>query len=456
MGCLGPSPSPEDGTPGGPREESSAGYEPTGYHALLEPAPNRGRATGGFGHALSFADFAYRLGTASVPVPDGSIDDLLNRYGKQVGLVDDHLSALRRVLGERSAFAAWKQFFADGGRVRPFVPVAPEDLATTPPSQLALVGNGRYLSDRLLVLSPPDEPDMESFLFHEIQHYVLDKWDCAVFEVGEGAGADHEVIEILEERRRIVEALRSGRIPRGPGPDRVLHDRTGDVTAALEAGRWAEAVERAQGTSFYEGWVDGALQGVLAKNDNRRRIRMVSMELSDGRTLLFDERSDRTAPDSIKAADMRIPPHYRHGPVVYVSLGDLGRFDTDRLLSQGYVLEDDRHAVDAFVEAHREDRARGREHIFDEPQLRDMAHLAAYNAAIFQQSLRLGEWLRESTDDSLEEVMRAGAFQAAFADFLRRFSDQLAEGPGADPGIVGARVADAVMAAPAHVSASRP
>ena len=78
-------------------------------------------------------------------------------------------------------------------------------------------------------------------------------------------------------------------------------------------------------------WVTTTLHGIHAKNENNRRIRMVSMRLSNGQTLLFDERSDREAPDDVKATDMRIPPHYRHGPVVYDSLSDLRRFDADRL-----------------------------------------------------------------------------------------------------------------------------
>lgn len=409
-------------------------FPSSGTHALFRGDRNRiGGTTGGFGDALSYADVAYRLGTGVDPVADSAIDELLAAHADQVALTDAHRTALRRVLGERPAYVVWGRYFAEGGRVQDFTPPTPERLRELPPSSLVLAGEGRYIPDRLVILGKASEPAMEEFLFHEIQHYVFDRWDTALFEAGD---ADHQVIALLEERRRIVQDLRSGRVPMDPHLPRILHDFDGSASEALGAGRPLEAIERVTSEAFYRAWVEATVNRVEAKNESSRRVRIVTMPLSDGRTLVFDERSDREEPDALQVSNLRVPPHYRYGPVVYASVRDLGAFDEESLFSEGRVPERDREAVLEFLAAHRRDRSLGRNHVFTAAELQDLAHLSAYGAALLQAGLRLAAPLLGGSEPGLEAAMATDRYRAALSAFLRRYVDAMAGNPGRDPGAV--------------------
>jgi hypothetical protein len=433
-GCTGDSAT--IGTDAG--DEAGEGYPGSGSWALFAADGTRhGGPTGGFGGALRSADFAYRLGTRTAPVAETEIAALLAARVEQIALSADHVAALSRVLRERPAFVAWQQFFADGGRVRDYRPLGPEELAKLPPARLTLAGEGRYLPDRLLILARIDEAAMEELLFHEIQHYVFDKWDSAPFEAGD---ADHEVIRILEERRHIVDGFRAGELPTGNFWPRL----PGDADDPMAGSPRAEATASARSADFYRAWVEATVQRVRSKNESNRQVRIVSMELSNGDTLLLDERSDREQPDQISALDARVPPHYRYGPVVYVSLGDLRRFDAERLFTGGDVPRQDRSAVLEFIKAHREDWRKGRRHIFGEAEIQDMAHLSALNAAILQQALGLAERIGGDSGLGREDALKGDRFRTAFSSFLRRFVERMAGGPRGDPRSIAEGVADAV------------
>jgi hypothetical protein len=157
----------------------------------------------------------------------GDTGDLLFRYGSAPGTLSSKLSAeligkymdripppLRSALEQLASdpVISWnsRPFFGDGGQFK-VEAVALETAHYTPGKKPQIEVDPKLLPSSV-VKKHPTPIGLRATLAHELYHYALDRADAFITESGAGGwGNDHYLIEIVEDRYTIIEALRTGR-----------------------------------------------------------------------------------------------------------------------------------------------------------------------------------------------------------------------------------------------------
>jgi hypothetical protein len=192
---------------------------------------------------------------------------LFKKFGKYFAK-SNHLEAAARYLTrDINIFEALRQFLEDGGRFE----LLAVDSSESQPGVITLNQGGSHYSARPLRIYLIDDHRIDQHLFHELLHYITDKMDSILWEFHSQDGLDHFfLINALEDRYRLIRAIRSGRMPLDSGeisglgrgqPGRTLAEQ---LRAYIQEGDWQRLHDFVgYDLRYYKYYVNIAMIGAL-------------------------------------------------------------------------------------------------------------------------------------------------------------------------------------------------
>jgi len=151
------------------------------------------KISGGFSFDLKLHT-AFGMGLETTDSND--IEELFRNFSGQISDNEKLRAAAKTVLRDKFVFEAFKTFLEQGGRLN------------------AWLGGGKYDDnsdpDVGLVINVGIEENVPRVFYHELLHYIFDKTDSAFSESPDSGGADHTIINILEDRFKIMEIIKQG------------------------------------------------------------------------------------------------------------------------------------------------------------------------------------------------------------------------------------------------------
>jgi hypothetical protein len=189
------------------RPAGTKDFAPSGkFGSLLRPDPNPIKPlTGGAGDA---GGLLFRYGTAPGTLSSKETSEFI---GKHMDRIPPPLrSALEQLASDPVIHGILGRFFGDGGQFK-VEAVALETAHYTPGKKPQIEVDPKLLASSEMK-KHPTPIGLRATLAHELYHYALDRADAFITESGaSGSGNDHFLIEIVEDRYTIIEALRTGR-----------------------------------------------------------------------------------------------------------------------------------------------------------------------------------------------------------------------------------------------------
>lgn len=172
-------------------------YEPSYENSILKSVEtdSSDQIKGGFNKNIKI--FTH-YGTFIDTVDDESIEELIQKNKDNMN--ENAIPFLKDIAKDKYIFDSLEQFFTDGGSIY----------------QFKNWGGGQYINEKklqLLIGDGNDSLDTKRILFHELLHYVFDKSNNLLAESHDSGGADHSLINPLEDRFRIMKSVREGNLP---------------------------------------------------------------------------------------------------------------------------------------------------------------------------------------------------------------------------------------------------
>jgi len=187
-----------------PGRADSNEYLPSGQNSLFQPGSVRreGGASGGFSQDLEITS---SYGMSVRKTSPSEIEKFLQQFDKQISRNSALRQGLEKVLEDRFVFYAMNNFLENKGKFNVWPSGGHYD------REHKTLSIGVACNKDSIKCIPFLAP--QSTIFHELLHYVFDRYDSIIAEVETSGGADHSVIAPIEERFIIVSIIRNGEPP---------------------------------------------------------------------------------------------------------------------------------------------------------------------------------------------------------------------------------------------------
>jgi SAM-dependent MidA family methyltransferase/signal transduction histidine kinase/SAM-dependent methyltransferase len=396
-------------------------YRLSGKDSLMVSLDNRkGGQTGGFGKGLRVADVT-KLGLFTEQVNQDEVNTFLEDNKNKIPQV--LRNNLEQVVKDKFIFIAAKAFFEAGGRMETWFE------------------GGHYSANPLLISIGTNYDDLkvQQTIYHEFLHFILDKMDNALAEIPSSGGLDHYLMRPLESRFGIIQMVQNGIF--SPSNTEIGELR-GYLSAGNISSKLSEFLQNGdlkglrafiESDAFYKNWVHSAMVTPLSSNAYNVRVRDLSLQLDGGKVLLKVV-EDKDSPDSEVVANVynSTDEDGRAIRVVNVNCHDIGNLTIGYLSAKIELGGQDENILREFIKQHSQNPDKGREYVFSESQIQDLAYLAAYNANIFRQLVRLAVAFSENSGKPFQETFSDPKYEKAFFEFLKEFNSKIESDPGLD------------------------
>ncbi|MFA5076331.1 MAG: hypothetical protein WC480_02860 [Patescibacteria group bacterium] len=381
-------------------------YLPSDTNSLLERA-SKLQEDGISGIMPVDLEIMSKFGTFTERAAKKKIDALVEEFGGQIDNDPKLVSALRVIAEDSFVSEALTDFFRSSGRIEAW----PDSGKYTPkPLKLSVGTNG-------------DNLETQKVLYHELLHYVFDKQDTAMAEMEGRGGADHEVIRPLEDRFLITQLIDSGRMP--------LDRRLGALNGHSRDGRLGQKIQNmldqkdysalqglVNSDYFYTTLVHNGVLSALSGNEYNSRARTIFLKLSDGSSIKFDEDYKLSMEDQVSILGGDGQPK-----TIIVTAKDFRMFDSNKIWATGQIPEADRSRVEGLLRELQADPDKGRAQLYSPDQVKDIAYLHAYNAAIMQGAWRLAFGYSEKIGQAVDQTFADQKYQGLFNLFIEKLAD---------------------------------
>lgn len=371
-------------------------YYPSFHESLLTKmeTPTSREVSGGFEEDLKIMT---SFGTFAETTPPETAAKFLAKYNGQLPENKDLKSAIQSLIQDQHILIAVKQFLEDGGVFKS--------------------GRGRYHLKPLAIefgnfVDFGENLQAEDTLYHELLHYIFDKGDSVLSEVHNSGGADHYATPPLDERFKIITSIRKGSAPLGEGIDPLSGFTTEGkikekIDLLLKENDLNGLEKYLTSEDFFKNYVHSGMTTPLSSVERNKRVRELSLKLSDSRRLKIEEDYAQKEADAIEVTDK----------TVYVRTQNIKNFDIKLL--QPHLTDADKGPAETFIKGLAADPNKGRGYILTPDQLHDLAYLNASNAVILENSLKLAITLSKKGNTPFAAAFALPKYQETFDKFIK-------------------------------------